>query len=145
MRLLVTSVDALGFVLVLRRLSRLQTVAVLRDLVLDLGSGDFGQELPGLDVIADIDIALGDIAAGARIDVGLHKAERRCGQCHVQPSEPLRHLLDMHARDEVRLPLGGGRDLAMLLVMPPHAECESADEQHENTKAEQPPSGAASR
>ena len=77
-------------ILLPRLISLLQTVLKLGDLVLDLGRGDLGEELAGLDVIADIDIALQHIAAGAPVDVGLDETERRRGQCHVQSAETLR-------------------------------------------------------
>ena len=73
----------LRLILVPRRVSLLQTILILRDLVLDLGRSDLREELPGLDVIADIDIALQHIAAGAGINICRLEAERRGGQCHV--------------------------------------------------------------
>ena len=38
----------------------------LLDLLVQLGSFDLGQHLPFLDAVADIDVALADVAAGAR-------------------------------------------------------------------------------
>ena len=52
------------------RFGLLQRGLRLRDLVIELWRGDLGQKLPCLDAIADIDIALVDIAAGPRKDVG---------------------------------------------------------------------------
>jgi hypothetical protein len=57
----------------------------------------------------------------------------------MQSAEPLRHLLDAHAWDEVRLPVGGVQDLLMLLEMPPCAQSESANKEQENAQAKQLP------
>ena len=65
------------------RMSLQQTVRILSDLVLDLRRTDLSKQLPRLHVIADVDVPLHHIAAGARIDVCLLEAERRRRQCHV--------------------------------------------------------------
>src|SRR5205085_10753582 len=131
---------AFRFVLAYRRLSLLQAILKLGDLGLDLGRSDLGEELPGFDVIADIDIALQHIAAGARKNICCLESQRRRRQCHMQSAETLRHRLDAHARDEVRLLLGGVHDLPALLVMPPYAQSESACKQQQHAEAKQPAS-----
>ena len=60
---------ALGFILALRFLGLLRAVLILGNLGLDFGCSDLGEKLPGFDAIADIDIALRDIAAGTRINI----------------------------------------------------------------------------
>jgi hypothetical protein len=57
----------------------------------------------------------------------------------VQSAETLPHILDVHTRDEVRLLFGGVHDLLVLLDMPPCAQTESANKEHENAQAKQPP------
>ena len=71
---------AVGCILAGRGLGLLETVLQLSNLVIDFRGGDLGEELPGLDVIADVDIALQHIAVGARVDVRLLEGERRPGQ-----------------------------------------------------------------
>lgn len=117
----------LGFGLALRCLGLLQPVPVLRDLVLDFGGGDNGEQLSRSDVVADIDKAPEHIAAGARIDVCLLEGERRPRQCHMHPARTLRHLLDAHRRHKVDLLVGKGDDLMVLLLMAPHAKSKTAE------------------
>src|SRR6202043_2425250 len=52
----------------------------LRDLVVELGSGDVRQQRASLDPIADIDIALFDVAAGARENIRRLERRGRRGQ-----------------------------------------------------------------
>ena len=105
----------------------LQPVLVLRDLVLDFGGGNLGEQLPGRDVVADIDKAPEHIAAGARIDVRLLEGERGPRQCYMHPAGTLRHLLDAHPRHKVGLLVGKGDDPVVLLVMAPYAKSKSAE------------------
>ena len=48
----------------------------LRDLVVELGGGDVSQQGSRLDPIADIDVALFNVAVGAREDIGRLKCRR---------------------------------------------------------------------
>ena len=126
---------ALRLVLAYRRLGLLETVLKLRNLRLNFRCRDLGEELSGLDVIADIDVALRHIAAGARKDICCLESQRRCRQSHMQSAETLGHRFDAHARHEARLLFGGVHDLPVLLVMPPYAQAESGGKQQQYTKA----------
>src|SRR5271163_14370 len=133
----------LGLILATSGVCLLHIIQKLSDLILDFGCGDLGEELPSLDVIADIDKAPHHIAAGAPVDACFLEAERRRRQCHVQWAETLRNRINVHARDEIRLLFGGVHDLEVLLVMPPHAQRERAREQQEHAEAKQPAAGSA--
>lgn len=52
----------------------------LRNLVIELWRDDLGQQLALLDVVSNVDLALGDIAAGAREDIGAGECRGRCRQ-----------------------------------------------------------------
>ena len=70
----------------------------LRDLMIELGRRDLGQKLACLDAVADIDIALVDIAAGPREDVRRRECRGRGGQgdehwcCRLACTAPTRTL-----------------------------------------------------
>src|SRR5712672_2376029 len=134
---------AVGFILPRRRLELLHVVLKLSNLVINFGGSDLREELPSLDVIADIDIALQHITAGARIHVRLLESERRSRQRHVQRAMALRDLLHPDARDEGGLLRGCGGDLAVLLVMLPHTKRERRDDSREHGEPEQAPAAAA--
>src|SRR5205085_10751852 len=134
-----------GYGLPGRRLGLLKTVLKLSNLVIDFRGGDLREELPGLDVIADVDIALQHIAAGARVDVCLLESERCARKRHVEPAVSLRDLLDPHARREGCLPLGRRGDVAALLKMPPCAKSERRDHNRQHGQPEQVASGTAAR
>ena len=53
-----------------RRLELTERRLRLCDLMIELRCYDFGQQLPCLHVVADIDLALVDVAAGARKHIG---------------------------------------------------------------------------
>jgi hypothetical protein len=133
-----------GVVLALRRFGLLQSVLILSNLVIDFRCSDLREQLPSLDVVADIDIAFQHIAAGAPINVCLLEAERRRGQCHVQVAKPLRDLLDVDARDKIGLLFGSVADLPVLRIMPPHPKSERTRNKDEDAEPEQPASGTAS-
>jgi len=61
----------------------------------------------------------------------------------VHCAEALRHLLDVHAGDEVGPLRGGGGNVKVLLIMAPDAKSKRAEEQREHRKPEQPASAAA--
>jgi hypothetical protein len=63
----------IGLVLAQRRLRLAEVGLRLLDLMVELWSGDLGEKLALLDVVADVDIALVDIAAGAGEDVRFGK------------------------------------------------------------------------
>ena len=52
----------------------------LGDLVIKLRGGNLGEELPRLNVIPDVDIALGDVAADAGHDIGCLERVGRGGE-----------------------------------------------------------------
>jgi hypothetical protein len=133
----------LGLILVLCGLGLLQTILILNDLILNFGRSDFGEKLASLDMIADIDKTLQNIAARARIDVGLLEAQRRRRQCDVYSAEMLSHVLDPHGRGKVGLLLGGIRYLPVLLIVVPYAQRERAHEKHNGGEPQQPAPGPA--
>src|SRR5262249_29477283 len=134
----------LGLILIPRLVSLLQTILILRDLVLDLGCGDLGEGLPRRDVIADIDVALGYITAGAGVNVCLLEAKGGAWQAHLHSAVTLRDLLDADARDKIGLLFGGVHDLTVLRIMPPHPKSERTRNEEEDAEPEQPASGTAS-
>ena len=73
---------AIGFGLLQRGLHLRERPLRLRDLMLELGGGDLHQQLPGLDVAADVDVALGDVAARPGVDIGLLEGFGGAGPGH---------------------------------------------------------------
>ena len=57
---------ALGLGLLQRRFQLCERAFGLRDLMIELGRRDLYQQISGFDLAADIDVALGDVAARAR-------------------------------------------------------------------------------
>jgi hypothetical protein len=94
-------------------------------------------------MIADIDKVLCYIAAGARVDVGLLEGEGRPRQCHMQPAQTLRHLLDPHLRYKIRLLSGKSGNLGVLLVMAPYTNTERAGEEQNNKQTNNPATRSA--
>src|SRR4029078_1402498 len=90
--------------------------------MLDLRCGDMRKQLAGLHVVADIDVALVDITAGAGEDVGLGERGRRGwqrdGHCKIARVDggdaELGHIVLMLR--------GGIGNLPMLLTIAPSAE-----------------------
>ena len=82
----------------------------LGDLVVELRGGDRRQQVARLHLRADIDIALGDISAGAGIDVGGFEGVGGGRQGHAHRAGARPHRFDADGRDEIAMLLrGGGR------------------------------------
>ena len=111
--------------------------------MVDLRRGDFGEKLSLLHLIADIDIALGDIAAGAREDIGGREGRRRAGQRHQHGGVARLDRGCAHCRHEVLAHRGIGHRLARLRVIAPGAEGDTRTKQEKNPNAEQPPDSSA--
>ena len=90
-----------------RRLELRKRRLGLGDLVVELRGDDLHQQLPLLHVIADVDIALVDIAAGASEYVGDRKRGGRGRQRdrHIISARP--HRLNPQGRDGIETLLGG--------------------------------------
>src|SRR5262245_8625719 len=87
--------------------------------MIEFRCNDLRQQLTFLDVVADINLALGDIAAGTREDVGGCESRGRCRQAYdVDPAAGLdgRHA---NVRDKIATLFGGGQGLAILRVVTP--------------------------
>ena len=81
--------------------------SVIRHPSAELRGDDLHQQLPLLHVIADVDVALVDIAAGASEYVGDRKRGGRGRQRdrHIIPARP--HRLNPQGRDGIETLLGG--------------------------------------
>ena len=84
-----------------RRLELTERRLGLCDLVVQLRRDDFGQQLPGLDPVTDIDFALVDIAAGARKDIGGRESRRGRRQADGFGAGARPHGRNTNLRDQV--------------------------------------------
>ena len=93
----------------------------LRNLVVEFGGGDIRQQRSRLDPIADIDVALLDVAVGAREDVRCLKGRRGGRQSDAYLA--VAGTDGGHANVGNKRPalLGGGSDLELGLVVAPAA------------------------
>ena len=109
----------------------------LRNLVVELGGGNVRQQGSRLDPIADIDVALFDVAVGARKNIRRLKCRRRRRQGDGN--------LTVAGADRSHPDVGnkgpalsrGSRDLELGLVVAPGAYCKAASEQQQRDCAEQ--------
>ena len=92
--------------------------------MIEFRRGDLSQKLAILDAVADVDVALVDIAAGAGEDVGLGESRGGARQGDEHGLVARLDRGDMEARHEIGLPLRGGRNLAVLRLVAPGAEGE---------------------
>ncbi|MGY4374615.1 hypothetical protein ACVWZ3_002254 [Bradyrhizobium sp. i1.3.6] len=119
-----------GLVLGQRRLG-------LGDLLVELRSGDCREKIAFLDPIADIHVALFDIATGPREDIGCLERgrRRRQGNLHQVAAGPdHRHP---HLRNGGSHLLRHCSDLTRRLIVPPAANAETAREQQQHPSSEQ--------
>ena len=105
---------AVGLSLLKRRLELPQRSVSLRNLMIQFGSHDFRQQLPSLHSISDIDLALVDIAAGAREDVCDGKRRRRGRQGDDFGATARPHRGQPHLRNKVAALQGGVGYFALL-------------------------------
>jgi len=100
----------------------------LRDLMFDLRCRDLHQQVSGFDPVADIDGALGDIAAGPGIEIGLREGLRRSRPGGRPELFARMNRIRPDRRNEIA-PLVGGRDhFGMHAVVLPETEAQRANE-----------------
>ncbi len=103
----------------------------LRDLMIKLRRGDLREQLAGLDVIADVDVAARDVAGRARVDIGGRK-RARAGRQRDRPSRRAHlHRGDTHTRHELGSFFGGLHHLRMQGEVQPGAVAERASEKQQ--------------
>ena len=95
------------------------------------------------DMIADIDIALFDIARGASIDVRFRESGRRCRQGDDDIAGARPYGRDPHARYEITNLLGGRHHLPLLRIGAGCAEGQTSGEQQGRAEPEQNASPSA--
>ena len=86
----------------------------LGDLMIKLRAVICASSSSGLDAVADVDVALVDIAAGASKDVRRRERQGGGGQCDGHGGAARLHGRHANARHEVAALLGSRRDLALL-------------------------------
>src|SRR5262245_50606843 len=111
--------------------------------MIELGSDDLRQQLPLLDAIPDIDLALLDVAAGAGEDVGDRERGGRGRQADHHVVGARAHRRQPKARHEVALLLGCRQGGVVLRDIAPPPERDAADEDEQDSEAEQPPAPSA--
>ena len=112
----------------------------LRNLVVEFGGGDVRQQGSRLDPIADIDVALFDIAAGAREDIRRLECRRRRRQGDGNFAVAGADRSHANVGNKGPALLGGSRDGELGLVVAPATRCKAAHEQQQRDPAEQRPS-----
>ena len=117
-----------GFRLLQRRRELDKRRLILRDLMIQFRYSELRKKLAGLDVIADIDIALFDVAGSACIDVRIRERGGRCRQGHDDVPRTRADGRDTNARHEIANLPGGRRDRALLRIRAGRAESEPAGE-----------------
>ena len=117
----------------------------LRDLVVELRGGDIRQQGSRLDPIADVDVALFDVAAGARENIRCLERRRGRGQGDVNFAVAGADHGHANVGDKIPDLLRGGRDIELGLVMAPASYCKAAHEQQQRASAEQRASVTTSR
>ena len=91
----------------------------LRDLVIELGSGELGKDVARLHTAADIDVALENVAIGARENIRRLERRRGRGQTDGDLAVAGAHRGDANLGHEVQYLLRGGRHRTVRLVMTP--------------------------
>ena len=113
----------------------------LRDLVLDLRRGDLDEKIASLHPATDVDIALGDVAAGACIDIGLLEGFRGAGPARDAELIAGAHRRGAHRRHEVAPRLCGRHHLGVQREVLPEAIAEGTGEKRDDQEGQD---GAAS-
>src|SRR5713226_886630 len=119
------------------RLALGQRRSGLRNLVVELRGGNVRQQSSGLDPVADVDVALFDVAAGAREDIrGLEcRRGRRQGDGDLAVAGADRG--DANVRNKGPALLRGGRNVEIGLVVAPASYSKAAQEQQQRASAKQ--------
>jgi hypothetical protein len=123
---------AIGLRLQERRAQLRERAFGLRDLMLDLGRGDLDEQIACLDTAADVDIALGNVAAGARIDVGLLEGFRRAGPGHGSDGVAGADHGRAHHRHKTATGFRAGHHFRVQLKMLPEAVTDRAGKQQKH-------------
>ena len=111
-----------GLCLLQRGLHLRESSLGLRNLMLDFRGRYLDQQIPGLDLAADVDGTLGDITARAGIDVSLLECFGSAGPAHRHRTAARPHRRGPHARDEVAALLGGRHHLRVQPVVLPETD-----------------------
>ncbi len=88
----------------------------LGDLMIELRRDDLGQQLPLFHAIADVGVALVDIAARAGVHIRNGERGGGCGQCDEHGRIARLHGGHAHARYEIANLLGGRHDHPLLRI-----------------------------
>src|SRR4029077_16223798 len=113
----------------------------LSDLVLDLRCSYLHEQIAGLHPAADVDVALGDVAAGAGIDVCLLEGFGSPGPARDAKRLRGAHRRSAHRRHEVAPGICGRHHLGVHRVMLPEAVAEGADEKGDYQKGQEGAAG----
>src|SRR5918996_3207770 len=105
--------------------------------MVELGGGNVRQQGSGLDPIANIDVALFDVAVGARKDIRGLKGCRGRRQADRNLAVAGADRRDANAGDKSLALLRGGRDLEAGLVVAPAPYSEAAQQQQQHASTEQ--------
>src|SRR5208282_137669 len=103
----------------------------LRDLMLELRGGDLHEQLPSLNVAADIDVASGDIAARPGVDIRLLECFGGAGPSHHHRAVARTHRRGPYAWDEVAALLCRCHHLRVQPVVLPNADPQCRAQQQE--------------
>ena len=117
-----------GLCLIQRRFELFERRLVLGNLIVDFRHRQLRQQIAGLDAIADIDLALGDIAGRAGIDARRSEGGGGAGQADRHGCGARLDRRDTQGGHEIALLLCSGRDFLPLRVISPCAHRESGGE-----------------
>ena len=105
--------------------------------MVELGGGNVHQQGSGLDPIADVDVALFDVAAGARKDIRCLKGRRGRRQADRNLAVAGADRRDANVGDKSPALLRSGRDLEAGLVVAPAPYSKAAQQQQQHASANQ--------
>ncbi len=105
--------------------------------MVELRGGNVRQQGSGLDPIADVDVALFDIAVGTRENIRRLKRRRGRGQGDRNFAVSGADRGHADVRDKSSVLLRGHRDLALGLVVAPASHCKTTREQQQHACGEQ--------
>jgi hypothetical protein len=106
-------------------------------LVVNLGGGDVRQQISRLDPIADVDIALFDVAAGTREDSRRLERRRARRQTDGDLAAAVAHQGYANVRNEGPYPLRGRRGIEFTPVVAPTSNSKATYEQQQHACAGQ--------
>ena len=118
---------------------------VLRNLVVELGHCELCEQFALLDVIPDIDVALGNVAGGTGVDVGGTESCRGARQRDGNDGWTCLDRRDKHGRREVARLIGCLKRLPLLRVVTRGAERDAGGQQQEGAEGKDASAPAAPR